>query len=85
MKFFVVLLVIMLGVWLWKRDRASGQDESVKPQKPKAAPPPNIASARPIVPCLHCGTHVDMAETVQGRLGRYCSKAHCTVHGDRPL
>jgi len=26
-----------------------------------------------------------MAETVEGRLGRYCSKAHCTVHGDRPL
>jgi uncharacterized protein len=85
MKIFIVLLAIMLGIWLWKRGRESSRNDAIKSKPPKPTQPQQAAAARPIVPCLHCGTHVDMAETVEGRLGRYCSKAHCTVHGDRPL
>ena len=85
-KIFVVLLAILLGIWLWKRGRQEGRDEAVKAaKKPKATSATVTNLPRPIIPCLHCGTHLDLAETVQGRLGRYCSKAHCNVHGDKPL
>jgi len=74
MKFLVVLLVVLAGVWLWRRNRAA--DEAVPP--PPARPPvgqPPAPSA--MVACAHCGLHLPAAEALPGSAGEpYCSAAH---------
>ena len=66
MKLLVVLLVVLAGVWLWRR----GQ---------RRPPPTSGAAHRPALPmvsCQRCGVHVPGNEVVSGRAGAYCSAAH---------
>ena len=67
MKLPVLLLVVLAGVYLWKRGRRLSQS---------ARPPRNGQAALPMVRCQQCGTHVPGNEAVTGRLGSYCSAAH---------
>ena len=64
MKLLVLLLVLLAGVWLWKRGRRLSQ---------KAPPPRGERAALPMVRCQQCGMHVPGHEAVAGRLGSYCS------------
>lgn len=66
MKWFVVLLAVLAGVWWWRRGQGLAQAVM---KKPAAAPQAMRA-------CRHCGVHVPEAEAVTGRLGAYCSAAH---------
>ncbi len=68
MKLLVVLLVVLAGVWLWKRGRSRSPES--------AAAPPNPTRALPMVRCARCGTHVPGNEAVVGRQGNYCTLAH---------
>lgn len=69
MKFLLVLVIVMAGVWLWRSSRRSGQ----KPdrQQPKATPEP-----LDMVRCTLCSVHVPAADAVQGKQGAYCSADH---------
>ena len=69
MKFLLVLVVVLAGVWLWRSNRRSGQ----KPdrQQPKAAPEP-----LDMVRCAVCSVHLPAADAVQGKNGSYCSADH---------
>lgn len=67
MKLLVVLLVVLVGVWLWRRRRLP------------PAPPPGAGGQQtlPMVRCARCGMHVPGNEVVTGRAGAaYCSAAH---------
>jgi uncharacterized protein len=73
MKYLLVLLVVVLGLWLLLRQRGAGP--------PPAAPPPRkSARVKPpdtIVACAHCDLRLPDAEALKGTDGRrYCNEAH---------
>ena len=68
MKYLVLLLIVMGGIW-WIRQQRSSQIQRAQPQTPE-----------PMVACTHCGTHAPKNDMVAGRLGLYCSSAHLQAH-----
>lgn len=69
MKLLLVLVVVLAGVWLWRRGRLS--DPQLKRQQAKAPPPP-----QEMVSCHLCKLHVPSASAVQGKKGVYCCADH---------
>lgn len=69
MKFFLLIVVVLAGVWLWRLNRPA--DASQKVNKPPPGPEP-----LDMVRCLHCGVHLPSAEAIQGTHGPYCSVDH---------
>lgn len=67
MKFFLVLLVVLFGAWLWRSGR---QKNAVN----KKSPP--LRTPQAMVSCARCGLHIPQAESVQGRDGVYCCHLH---------
>ena len=67
MKFLIVLLVLLFGVWLWRRGRARQQPSQFQ-RAGKAA--------QAMVDCARCGVHVPQVVAVPGRSGIYCCEAH---------
>ena len=68
MKYLVVLLIVVGGIWWIRQQR--------KPEQPltkKSAP-------QVMVPCVHCRTHVPEDDAVHGSRGVYCSAAHRDSH-----
>lgn len=70
MKFFLVLAVVLLGVWLWR----AGRRIDAPPPKPPATPP--SPSPQDMVSCALCAVHIPMADAVAGQQGLYCSVEH---------
>ena len=69
MKYLLVLAVLVIAFWLWRKARRADLGAKVPP----AAPPPTpLAMAR----CAHCGLHLPSAEAIAGERGVYCSAAH---------
>lgn len=68
MKFFLVLAVVLIGVWVWR----SGRQLQAPPSKPPASQPP----PQDMVSCALCAMHVPQAEAVVGHKGVYCSVEH---------
>jgi uncharacterized protein len=69
MKLLIILLVVLVGVWLWRSNRQS--DPNLKRQTTKAAPKP-----LDMVRCSLCSLHVPAMDAVQGNKGVYCSDDH---------
>jgi uncharacterized protein len=69
MKFLLVLLVVLVGAWLWRSNRQS--DPKLKQQTSKAAPKP-----LDMVRCALCSVHVPSVEAIQGKKGVYCCADH---------
>lgn len=67
MKALLFLVVIAVGVWLW-RNRQNSAGRSV--------PPPAPAKPLDMVRCVQCGLHVGLTEAVQGKQGPYCCDEH---------
>ena len=67
MKFFLLLAVVLVVVWLWRSRQAPVS-------KKKAARPP--AQPLDMVRCTQCGMHIPGDDAVQGKLGPYCSQEH---------
>ena len=71
MKYLLVLIVVVLGLWLLLRKR------SPPAQQPKASgkkAPPALAA---MVACAHCDLRLPQAEALLDGQGRpYCSEAH---------
>lgn len=70
MKYLVVLVVVVLGIWLWRSQRRADDDER------RAATPPKPPPLLEIVACPVCGVHLPSAEAVQGQRALYCSADH---------
>lgn len=66
MKYLVLLLVVLGGIWWLRQPRPERPSKSTDPR-----PGPQV-----MVACTQCGVHLPEYDAVQGRLGFYCSEAH---------
>ncbi|HEY1103145.1 MAG TPA: PP0621 family protein [Burkholderiaceae bacterium] len=71
MKYLIVLVVVVLGVWLWRSNRRADADERSPP-----APPPKPPPLLEIVACPVCGVHLPARDAVSGSRALYCSIDH---------
>ena len=77
MKYFLVLVVVTVGIWLWRQGRRDAMRERAAAVTPRPAPPPAVAPPQAMVRCAHCGLHLPAVDAVAGRSGAaYCSPAH---------
>ena len=68
MKYLVLLLIVLAGIWWIRQQRKPDQ-----PSRQKSGP-------QVMVPCTHCGTHVPEDDAIRGSRGLYCSAAHRDSH-----
>ena len=68
MKYLVLLLIVVAGIWWLRQQRRPDQAPS-QPSSPQV-----------MVPCTHCGTHVPENDAVRGSRGTYCSATHRDQH-----
>ena len=71
MKFLLFLVIVLLGVWLWRSGRRGNN-----PSQAETSEPPPTAGPQDMVPCARCGMHLPHNEAVVGRIGLYCSNEH---------
>lgn len=73
MKFLLLLLVVLVGVWLVMRPR--------KPVPPTSSPAPMpAASPQEMVRCTHCGVYLPRVHALPGQGGVFCDAAHRAAH-----
>jgi uncharacterized protein len=94
LKFFIFLLAILFGVWLWRRNRLNALKEKQQDKPNQASTQAqgggqahaNEALQQPSAmhPCDHCGVHLPETDMVKGSTGRYCSDSHRLASGDKP-
>jgi uncharacterized protein len=87
LKIFIFLLVVLFGVWLWRRNRLNALKEKQKDKPHSAASQANVKDAvqepSAMHACDHCGVHLPESDMVKGRAGRYCSESHRQAAGDQ--
>lgn len=79
MKFALVILALVFGAWLWRRNR--------KPDAPATPPTKPASEATPMqhmVACAHCGVHLPAADAVPHGPNWYCCNAHFQQHTRPP-
>lgn len=78
MKYLLVLFVVAVGIWLWRKNRREEMRErAVPPQRPA---PPAVGAPQAMVRCAHCGLHLPATDALPGPGGAlYCSAAHRRV------
>lgn len=69
MKFVLVILVVLVGVWLWRAKRQADP----KLHRPK---PPTAAAPLEMVRCTLCSVHIPLVDAVHGKKGPYCCADH---------
>lgn len=73
MKFLLLLLVVLLGVWFVMRPR--------RPAAPPPSPPPApVAPPQEMVRCAHCGIYLPRGDALLGPGGVFCDAAHRAAH-----
>jgi uncharacterized protein len=72
MKYLVVTLVIVFGLWLWRR----GQASSAKKRNDDAVHAPSTKTVLPMVQCCVCGVHLPHADAVFKGRDAFCGDAH---------
>jgi uncharacterized protein len=73
MKYLIVLVVVLVGIWLWRNNRRT----ELRDKKPSQ--PPNVSGpkqATEVVACAVCAVHLPRPDALPGRRGLYCSEAH---------
>ena len=75
MKFLLLLLVGLLGVWLWRsaRGRAEPHEKDEKQEERRSSP---AAAPQDMVACALCGLHVPHGDALPGQRGSYCCAEH---------
>jgi len=69
MKFALILVVVLFGIWLWRTNREA--DPKRNRQQAKTAPQP-----LEMVRCTLCSVHVPAVDAVKGKKGLYCTTEH---------
>lgn len=69
MKFGLLLLALLAGVWLWRTGRI-GKKTPVSRAEPVATPQQDMVS------CAVCQVHLPKTEALKGGTAWYCSEGH---------
>jgi uncharacterized protein len=73
MKYLLVLAVVFVAIWLWRKARR--EELRSRPPPPRATPA--VGKPQAMVRCAHCGLHLPAADAISGPDGAvYCSVAH---------
>lgn len=73
MKYLIVFVVVLVGIWFWRNNRRA----ELRDKKP--SPPPTVSGpkqATEVVACAVCAVHLPRPDAVPGKRGLYCSEAH---------
>jgi uncharacterized protein len=70
MKLFLVFLIVVAGVLLWK------YRNPIKPNRPTAKTKRTESPTNEMVVCAQCALHIPVSEAFQGSRGSYCSSEH---------
>ena len=80
MKYLLVLAVLWIAIWLWRKNRReemrdAERERAAKAQRP--ATPPAVGAPQAMVRCAHCGLHLPASDAIAGPGDTvYCSTAH---------
>ena len=69
MKLFLVIAVVLFGVWLWRSNRTANP-------KPARQEPQRKETPLETVGCALCSVHIPSADAVPGKKGFYCCPEH---------
>ena len=72
MKYLIVILVVLAGVWLWRNNRRAELRDR-RPPGPGAAGQTQVTE---VVACAVCSVHLPRTDALPGGQGVYCSDAH---------
>ena len=72
MKYLIVSLVVLVGIWLWRNNRRA----ELRDRQPRAPSPPSQAQVTEVVACAVCSVHLPRTDALPGGQGVYCSDAH---------
>lgn len=75
MKYILVLVVIWVGYYLWRKARIADMAEKDRPKRDTSKPVVMVA-------CAHCGTHMPSSEALCAGADFYCSADHRDRHAD---
>lgn len=81
MKFVLLMLVLVFGVWLFAHRRRSDRSAFGPSQSGSAV---RNSLPQPMQPCAHCHVHMALTDMTAGQRGLYCSPEHVRQAGDRP-
>lgn len=70
MKYLLVLIVVMIGIWVWRSNRAGEKSES------RRAKPAETDAAVDMLGCDVCGLHCPREDAIVGHKGVYCCAQH---------
>lgn len=73
MKYLIVFVVVLVGVWFWRNNRRAELHEK-KPSQPRPVSGPKQATE--VVACAVCAIHLPRPDALPGKHGMYCSDAH---------
>ena len=74
MKIVMVLVLVLIGVWLFRLNRRSDRGESARQRTPPPEKP--TVMALEMVRCRQCDVHLPKADAIAGKQGVYCSLEH---------
>mgnify|MGYP003581574363 CR=1 FL=1 len=73
MKYVLVLAVVFVAIWLWRKNRR----EELRSRPPPRQATPAVGAPQSMVRCAHCGLPLPAADAISGPAGAvYCSAAH---------
>lgn len=75
MKYLIVFVVLLVGLWLWRINRRAERREK-PPRQPPAPPVTGPKQATEVVACAVCALHLPRPDALPGSHGMYCSEAH---------
>jgi len=72
MKYLIVFVVVLVGIWFWRNNRSTElRDKAAARPRDAVLPEPTE-----IVACAVCAVHLPRSDALPGGQGVYCSDAH---------
>ena len=68
MKYLLILLAVLAGVWLWRKQRIQQEQDTTR-----RPPPPQLQD---MVRCQVCDLHLPARDAVRTAEGTFCGEEH---------
>ena len=78
MKYLLVLAVLWVAIWLWRKNRREEMSDAQREKAARATRQPAAPAApKAMLRCAHCGLHLPASDALGGPgEAVYCSAAH---------